>query len=301
MWIYPGTDLHVVRTLPATTFRVLVDDNWGSNGQWQDASTIAGMQVAFTEKEQTPAGVSHVIPPLVGSTYVDPQNPVGPGIPSAVTLAPSTTAGTSMFYAVATSGADDVDHGIFRVTTHDDVAALFGGDDGIHMFAEESNRVIATFAQFSDGSIAEVTGHNWLAATSADPSIATVDSECRVKAVAAGATTLTVKLSDGRFPVSVAITVLPSLASGLGANARQDQLPLPKTARHTTTFYVLSEAYTDHDRFLDHATTLINELRDTSPYKELRERFAAISIFVRAPARESRSAVASRHRPSEAP
>jgi hypothetical protein len=285
MWIYPGTDLHVVRTFSATTFRVLVHDGWGRNAPWQDASTISGMEVTFKEEERTPATVAHTIPTLVGSTYVDPQNPLGPGIPSAVTVAPSATSGTSMFFATATSAGNDIDHGIFRVSTHDDVTALFQGDNGIHMFAQESNRVVAVVAQFSDGSIAEVTGHSWLSATSNNSSIATVDAECRIKAVAAGTTTITVKLADGRFPLTVPITVLPSLASGFGTSVIRDQLPLPKTARHTTTLYVLSEGYTDHQRFLDHATALINQFRDTSPYKELRDRFAAVGIFIPAPER----------------
>ena len=249
MWIYPGTDLHAVRTLPATTFRVLVHDGWGRNAPWQDASTIGGMEVKLVESEPTPAGVAHTLATLEGSTYIDPQNPLAPGIPSAVTIAPSATSGTSMFFANATSAGNDIDHGIFRVTTHDDVTALFRGDNGIHMFAEESNRVVAVYARFSDGSVAEVTGHSWLSATSSNSSIASVDAECRIKAVAVGTATITVTLADGRFPVSVPITVLPSLASGFGANVIRDRLPLPTTARHTTTLYVLSEGYTDHGRF----------------------------------------------------
>jgi hypothetical protein len=289
MWIFPGSDVHVVRTLPAPSFRVVVQENSARNAPWQDASTIDGLEVAFTEQDPDPAGVTHTLAMLVGSPS-SPLDPLAPGPPQAVTVAPSATSGTSMFIASATTPemrsanqGDWFDRGVLRVTTHDDVTALFAGDNGIHMFADESNRVVAVYARFSDGGIAEVTGHSWLVAASGNLAVATVDSECRIMAVAPGSTTITVSLSDGRFPVSVAITVLPSLASGFGATVLRDQL-LPKTARHNTTLYVLSEGYTDHTRFYSHAWRLIDEWSKTSPFKELRERFAAFGIFIAAPA-----------------
>lgn len=286
MWFYPGSDLHVVRAFAPLSFRVAVHDGWGRGGAWVDPSTVENMAVTFGEYDKTPATVHHAIANFLGSPH-DPLDPLAPGAPRTVTVAASAVSGTSIFFATVLSpGATPAvrDHGIFRVSTHDDVAMLFAGDNGVHMFAGESNRVIAVFAEFSDGVVAEVTGHNWLAATTDDPAIATIDAEGRITAVAPGAALITVKTSDGRYPFNVHVTVLPSLANGFGTRAISDQVRVKKP-RTNTTLFVLSEGYMDAARFHEHAVKLIDECLATSPYKDLGDRFSAVSIFVAAPER----------------
>ena len=84
MWIYPGSDLHVVRVFAdPLSFRVAVHDGFGRGGAWVDPSTVENMTVTFGEQEKNPATVHHAIASFIGSPH-DPLDPLAPGAPRTV-------------------------------------------------------------------------------------------------------------------------------------------------------------------------------------------------------------------------
>lgn len=272
MWVFPSGDVHLLKSpdAPTTTLRVFVLLGAG----WRDASTVGALTVGArnTDPPIVDPGVSHAITGFTGST-------TGPA--ASITVTPSATTGRSFHAVEARAGGQSIDHGIIRITTHDDVSGLFSGDRSLSIFSDESDRVISVFAQFTDrplGAIEDVTGHSWLRYEVAHPSLATISSEGRIRALASGNTTIEVSLWDRRFRFTVSLTIRPSLAFGPGAGMMSEQLALLR-AGCDRNVYVLAEGYIDQSRFFNHARKAVKAWLESEPYKKLAHRFNVVGIF----------------------
>lgn len=282
LWVFPSGDIHLVTASDMTVdLRIVVTVPSIRTGEWEDASTVDDMTVAFRQVAQNPAGVSHAVTGFVGIHGLDPLQP---GMATPATVSPSAVPGTSFHFVTAklASETPQEDSGIVRITTHTDVTALLAGDRSLSAFAGESDRVLTVYAQFTEGAFEDVTGHPWLKYRAANEAIATVDSEGRIHAVSAGTTTVHVTTWDGRFGFDVPVAVRPALATGLGTSLVVDELSR-RTARHKTTLYVLAEGYQDHTRFLDRARPIMRAFFQTPPYDRLADRFHAVGVFQPSP------------------
>jgi len=311
LWVFPSGDIHLVAASKGKTvggkpadiveLRIVVQiPRLRHSGAWRDASTINNMSVEFEQKAQSPAGVQHDVTGFVGAQG-------GAAKPATVKL--SNTVGTSFHFVKATlppvpeqpgqpgqSGQEDV--GLVRISTHDKVTALLAGDRSLSMFAGEADRVLTVYARFSDGAFEDVTGHPWLTYHVANPTVATVDPEGRIKGVAAGTTTVHVATWDDQFqsPFDVPITVRPALSPGSFDVKREcprpDEPRTPRTvvvvelsrkAARQRTLYVLAEGYQDCGRFFAQARQVKEVLFGTRPYNRLSDRFHVVGVFQPSP------------------
>jgi hypothetical protein len=292
VWVFPGGDLHLSRahgmSMDIRVFLTLRR----RGGVWFDATTVPDLHLNWAQVRPD-AGVRHAIAPLVGAE----------GPTQTMTVTSTGANGTSFLQTVFNLQEPGqpmrqlANLDFLRVTTHDDVTALFAGDRGLHVFTGESDRVITVYARFSDGALEDVSGHPFLRYTPVDPTVASVDAEGRVTGLRDSATMVRVALADGRFPVEVPVTVRPPLDGGI-LPAESAQLTR-RTARRRGTVYVLAEGYVDRARFWDHAPRVVRSWSRTKPYRRLADSFQVIAIYQASP--DPGITIASRLAPGQAP
>ena len=279
MWIFPSRDIHLVRNAQPNTvaLRVFVQQPSGRRGTWTDAST-GTHDVAF--HPVTAPGTPPTMPTLTGTAG---------GTAASVVVTPNTVGQwivdvewTARDHSDPANPLDDVEHGVMRVSVHDDIAALFSGDRLISMWSGESDRQLTVYARFTGGAFEDITAHPYLKYRVDPPTLATVDpAEGRITALTAGIGTVFVSTWDDRFEFRVGLAVSPAMNAG-GVPAFVEQLR-PRKAKHRATLWVLAEGYQDRARFLNHAHKAVDEWLRTEPYAHLADHFAAFGVFLSSP------------------
>jgi hypothetical protein len=169
----------------------------------------------------------------------------------------------------------------FRVTVHDDIAAIVPGETNVHVFVNDGDRQLAIYASFTDGAFEDVTGHPYLTYTVTPPDIATAVNG-HVVGTTAGIGTITVTTWDGRFKATISLSVMTTLSDALKPSSEQ---LAKRTSKHQSTLFIIAEGYQDSARFFGHAHKIANSLFRTEPYSRLKDLYSATAIFESSPAR----------------
>lgn len=152
-WVYPTTDIHLVRGGPPMKLR-LFNARTVYARNWQELTTVTGHTFTSASNGIVTVGSNGEFNPgATGTTTVRIQRP-------------------------ATSGLTTL-RAIVRVSVHSEIDRIWTGNNQVTVRKAESNYILSVYARFTDGTVADITGHPYLRYL-ANPSLVVVDPDGRV-------------------------------------------------------------------------------------------------------------------------
>lgn len=276
MHVFPTRDIHLVMAFPAAQIDLTWCADWPPNQPvqtWTDLATLAtgGGSLVAARIPNQPANPAAVFSPTSA-----PPSPTG------ISFRPA-AAGQAFYMLRATIGTSIV-MVIVRVTTHDDVGALFLPTARIRMLPGRSDHVLTVFARFTDGNFADVSEHPYLRFSSDNLAVATVDAATgRVTAVAEGVANITVQTADGRHAQTCEVVVHDVATRALNGELLVRRMHDPAAARQT--LWVVAEAYDDRARAERHAIEIAKQIFEdeaNAPFRWLKDQFRVVRLWIRA-------------------